>query len=63
MAGVAQLVEHRTVDAAVAGSSPVARPIKKPVIRPVFLLNLIAFSSLSRFPDPETGLFLIFQPT
>ncbi len=29
MAGVAQLVEHRTVDAAVAGSSPVARPTKK----------------------------------
>lgn len=29
MAGVAQSVEHRTVDAAVAGSSPVARPIKK----------------------------------
>ena len=29
MAGVAQSVERRTVDAAVAGSSPVARPIKE----------------------------------
>ena len=28
MASVAQSVEHRTVDAAVAGSSPVARPKK-----------------------------------
>ncbi len=27
MAGVAQSVERRTVDAVVAGSSPVARPI------------------------------------
>ena len=60
MAGVAQLVEHRTVDAAVAGSSPVARPIKKPVRRPVFLL-----SALPEIKGPNPGIdpFLRIQPS
>jgi hypothetical protein len=39
MASVAQLVEHRTVDAAVAGSSPVACPNKKTGLKAGFLVN------------------------
>ena len=39
MASVAQSVEHRTVDAAVAGSSPVARPRKRTGLEAGFSVN------------------------
>ena len=55
MVGVAQLAEHRTVDAAVVGSSPITHPLQaqsKPVIftrrnRRVVLFSCLIYSRSS----------------